>query len=70
MENSPIHVMKLSDSYYEMISTELIKEENEKMSKEENYVVSEEDDIQISNKVDEEIKIEYLSIIKTIGTGT
>ena len=40
------------------------------MSKEENYVVSEEDDIQISNKVDEEIKIEYLSIIKTIGTGT
>jgi len=69
MENSPIHVLKLSDSYFKMISNELIKEENEKVSKEKNYVASEEDNIQISNKVDEEIKNENLSILKTIGTG-
>ena len=68
MENNPNHIVKLSDSYFEIIS----KEANVKMSIsiEENKSVTEGEEITESSiKAAEEIKIENLKILKTIGTG-
>ena len=68
MENNPNHIVKLSDSYFEII----LNEANVKMSISirENKSVTKEDDITESSiKAAEEIKIENLNILKTIGTG-